>query len=176
MNKEFLKKDSIRKAEPKDARSIIDIIKSVHIDKGINRSEGFLASRDLSEESYIKMIEKYEYCYVFEIDKKVAGFLIVSSSDSMDKASEIYSYLAEINPHEDFNYIFQVAVDRKFKRMGIATMLYNRLFDDCGGKLMVITSKNPLNQASRNFHLKLGFRGMQESLNGATELKAMFTI
>lgn len=120
---------------------------------------GFLASEDLSKKTYERMIENYDYCYVYELGGSIVGFLIASSSNLMDKTSEIYPSLFKINPLNTFIYIFQVGIDINFQRTGIGTLLYNRLFDDVKNKkLLVISSKNPFNKASRNFHLKLGFK------------------
>ena len=149
----------IRKAGQKDVKDIIGIIKSVHIDNIKNKDNGFLASKDLSEETYNKIINNYDYCYVCESENKVIGFLIASSIDLIDKASEIYPFLLKKSSLNNFIYIFQIGVDINFQRKGIGKMLYNKLFDDAKSNgLMVITSKNPFNKASREFHLKLGFK------------------
>lgn len=149
----------IRKAEQKDIKDIIEIIKEVHINNIEDRSNGFLASEDLSEKTYSSMIEKYDYCYVCELKNRVVGFLIASSVFLMNKDSEIYSFLINKNLFKDFIYIFQVGIAKDFQRKGIATLIYNKLFKESGANnFMVITSKNPFNKASRELHLKLGFK------------------
>ena len=148
----------IRKAEQKDIRAIIEIIKSVHIKNINNKDNGFLASEDLSEISYSRMIRDYEYCYVCEVENNVVGFLIASSKGLMDKGSEIYSFL-NTGSSEDFIYIFQIGISPNFQRKGMGALLYKQLFKDARiKKFRVITSKDPLNNASRKLHQKLGFK------------------
>ncbi len=150
---------NIRKAKQEDTKNIIKIIESVHINNVKNRDNGFLASKDLSESTYERMIKNYDYCYVCELEDRVVGFLIAASIDLMDKKSEIYSLLLGKNLSKDFIYIFQIGVDVNFQRMGVAKSLYAKLFEETEGKrLVVITSKDPFNKASRELHLKLGFK------------------
>jgi len=149
----------IKKAEQKDVKDIINIIKEVHINNVEDKNNGFLSSDDLSEKTYSLMIENYDYCYICEEENRVAGFLIASSFNLMNKESEICSFLINKNLFEDFIYIFQIGVARDFQRKGIATLLYNRLFEEAKtNNFMVITSKDPFNNASRELHLKLGFK------------------
>lgn len=149
----------IRKAKEEDTNEIIKIIKEVHINNIKDRKNGFLASEDLSEKTYSKMIKNYDYCYVCEEENKVIGFLIALSINLMDKESEIYPFLINNNLFKDFVYIFQIGVSLDFQRRGISKMLYNKLFEESrSDNFMVITSKNPLNAASRELHLKLGFK------------------
>lgn len=149
----------IRRAKQKDLADVIRIIKEVHINNLKDISNGFLASEDLSEETYGKMIKNYEHCYVCEEKDRVVGFLIASSINLMDKESEIFSFLLNKDLFKDFIYIFQVGVSPDFQRRGIASTLYNKLFEESKiDNFMVITSKNPFNKASRELHLKLGFR------------------
>ncbi|MDD2274690.1 MAG: GNAT family N-acetyltransferase [Candidatus Pacebacteria bacterium] len=150
---------NIRRAETKDLKDIIKIIKSIHINNvKNNKDNGFLATKDLSEETYKSKINKYDYCYTYESEDKIVGFLIASSSELMQKTNEIYPFLLSCNLSNDFIYIFQIGISPDYQRKGIAKLLYNRLFKDAKiNNLTVISSKNPFNKASREFHLKLGF-------------------
>jgi len=150
----------IRRAKTKDSKRIIEIIKSIHFNNNENnKKNGFLATKDLSEKTYQEKINNYDYCYVYEIDNKIVGFLIASSSELMKKTNEIYPFLSKVNSSKDFIYIFQIGIISDYQRKGIARLLYNQLFKDAKiNNLTVISSKNPFNQASRKFHLKLGFK------------------
>jgi predicted GNAT superfamily acetyltransferase len=143
----------------KDVKDIIKIIESVHINNVKNKDNGFLASEDLSEKTYNNMIESYDYCYVCESNNKIIGFLIASSFDLIDKQDELFSFLEKKNIFKNFIYIFQIGVDVENQRKGIGKLLYNQLFKNAKmSDFMVITSKEPLNLASRKLHLKLGFK------------------
>jgi ribosomal protein S18 acetylase RimI-like enzyme len=149
----------IRKATTKDVKAIIEIIKLVHIKNIKNIDNGFLMSENLSKSFYENMINNYDYCYVCEIENKIVGFLIAYSSGFMDKTDELGSYLINSYSNEEFIYIFQVAVSPSYQMQNIGTSLYLELFNKAKIKnFRVITSKSPLNKASRLFHQKLGFK------------------
>lgn len=149
----------IRRAKTKDSKRIIEIIKSIHFNNNDNnKKNGFLATKDLSEKTYQEKINNYDYCYVCEINNRIVGFLIASTSNLIKKTHEIYHFLSRVNSLKDFIYIFQIGISSDYQRKGIATLLYNQLFKDAKiNNLTVISSKNPFNQASREFHLRLGF-------------------
>jgi predicted GNAT superfamily acetyltransferase len=149
----------IRKATTKDAKTIIEIIESVHIKNIKNIDGGFLMSENLSESFYENMINNYDYCYVYELENKIVGFLMAYSSRFIDKTDELGSYLIDSYLNEEFIYIFQVAVNPSCQMNNIGTNLYLELFNNAKIKnFKAITSKNPLNKVSRLFHQKLGFK------------------
>lgn len=150
----------IRKSKAKDSKRIIEIIKSIHFNNDKNdKKNGFLATKDLSGKTYKEKINNYDYCYVCEIDNKIVGFLIASTSNLIKNTHEIYHFLSKVNSLKDFIYIFQIGIISEYQRKGIATLLYNQLFEDAKiNNLTVISSKNPFNKASRDFHFKLGFK------------------
>ncbi|MDD4662076.1 MAG: GNAT family N-acetyltransferase [Candidatus Pacebacteria bacterium] len=149
---------NIRKAEVKDVSDIIDIIKSVHIKNVKNRDNGFLSSKNISKRLYEKKVNQFDYCYVYELENKIVGFLLATSFDLIKENNGIYPFLLSKNK-ENFIYIFQVGVNPTYQKKGIATLLYERLFKDAKiNNFSVISSKDPFNKASREFHLKLGFK------------------
>ncbi|MDD4358316.1 MAG: GNAT family N-acetyltransferase [Candidatus Pacebacteria bacterium] len=149
----------IRKVTSKDVKEIINIIKSVHIKNISNLDNGFLASENLSEDYYIKMINDYDYYYVCEMENNIKGFLLAYSKKFIKRDGEIGSYLLDKYKGEDFIYIFQIAVDPNCQNRGIGKALYEKLFNEAKiKKFKVITSKEPLNKASRLFHQSLGFK------------------
>lgn len=149
----------IRKAITKDVEAIIKIIKSVHIKNIKSTDRGFLMSENLSKSFYEKMINNYDYCYVHEFENKIVGFLIAYSSGFIDKTDELGSYLIDSCSNEEFIYIFQIAVSPSHQMKSVGTNLYLELFNRAKVKnFKVITSKKPLNNASRLFHQKLGFK------------------
>jgi len=149
----------IRKARQEDVEAIIKIIDSVHIKNISNKENGFLASENLSESFYLELINNYEYCYVYEVNNEIVGFLIAYSNDFMNEKMELDVYFINNYPDERFVYIFQIGVDPNYQRKNIGSELYEKLFKEAHVKnFKVITSKEPFNKASRLFHQKLGFK------------------
>ncbi len=59
---------------------------------------------------------------------------------------------------DQFVVVKQVAVDREFTQLGIATKLYTHIIKDVRGvRLIAATVETPPNKKSRRFHRRLGF-------------------
>ena len=147
----------IRKAEVDDAKEIADIVESVSLDRVGDPEKGFLAYNK-GEEGYSELIKKSEYCYVAVKEDKVVAFLVAYPNDMIIPDSSINKYFYNFSD-ENFVYIFQIAVLPEFQGMKIGECLYERLFEDTKGiKKMVISSAEPYNKNSEQFHLRMGFK------------------
>lgn len=148
-----------RRAKLNDVKSIIKIIKSVHIKSLKNKKNGFLMSENLSETYYRNLLNNSKYCYVYEKNNNVEGFIIAYLNKMMEGTNEVRKYLIDKYSNEKFIYVFQAAINPDHQRKGIGKKLYDRLLKDAKNKtIRVISSKKPLNKASELFHLNIGFK------------------
>lgn len=150
----------IEKAKKGDIPEVLEIIRSVHINNIKDIGNGFLMSQDLTEEFYQHLLDSSDYFFVARENKNVNGFLIAYSKNKTLRKDELDAFLLEKYKGE-FVYIFQIAVRPENQRQGTGKKLYEELLEQTRGrKLLAITAKNPFNKASRNFHLKIGFKDM----------------
>lgn len=151
----------IEEAKKNDILEILEIVESVHINNIRDISNGFLMNQYLTEESYKYLLDSSDYFLIARENENINGFLIAYSRNKIlkkDDKDELDAFLLK-KEREDFAYIFQIAVRPENQRQGIGRKLYKKLLEQTGGrKLLVITAKIPFNKASRNFHLKIGFK------------------
>ncbi len=125
----------------------------------INReSVPYVFGLDAAE--FSRLLEKCEYSRVVEIDGQIAGYLFVLGK-GLEYDGEEYNWFCE-TLSEDFLYIDQVAIARRWKGMGCGTKLYMDLVNyavrNQKDVLACEISCEPLNEDSMAFHGKLGFR------------------
>lgn len=99
----------------------------------------------------------------------VAAFLI-GLGPGLEYASPNYRWFAA--RYEDFAYVDRVTVDRRYRRAGLATRLYDDFRAALPAGVPVLTCEvnlAPPNPGSMRFHERLGFRqvGTQDTDGGA---------
>lgn len=118
-------------------------------------SDGFLVS-DLERAEYEHRIQESRYFYVATDDHRIVGFLMAYTSEQL-RGDEWLNrrVLATLGA---FTVIKQVCVARSHARQGVGSRLYHELLVGHPREPVVAAVVNePRNEASNNFHRKLGF-------------------
>lgn len=148
----------IRQATIKDINKINKIVNLVLLKNLASKKQGFLMENP-GKEFYRKIIKESKYCYVVFEDKKLVGFLLAYPNVFMKPNDDIHRYFIKNYAHEKFIYIYQIAIRPNYQNKKLGYRLYQFLFNQTENiKKMVVTSAKPANAASKNFHLKIGFK------------------
>lgn len=147
----------IRKAEKKDVQALYEI----------NKAEIPQVSH-IEEEDIHWFIGNAHRFEVAEINGELAGLLLVFKNGS-EYESDNYRWFCE--RYEDFIYVDRIIVSEQFKRRGIGSTFYYRLIQESGEENVPLTCEvnlQPSNEASMEFHKKLGFTevGQKKTANG----------
>ena len=114
-----------------------------------------------------------EYFRVAEAAGEIAGFLICLRPETPYASPN----LAWLNRRfRDFLYIDRVAVDRRFRRAGVATSLYLDAAEAAEGRfgwLACEVNIRPRNEASIRYHRRLGFEARGTNDHGYVEVQYM---
>ena len=115
------------------------------------------------------------YFRVARIDGQLAGFLI-GLRPGVDYMSENYQWFCR--NYADFAYIDRVAVDTAFRRLGVASALYDDFAESVRGEVDVLTcevNRRPPNESSMHYHELHGFRQVasQQTEGGKKEVAMM---
>ncbi len=145
----------IRKAQISDLDAIISIAEENKLQNDALDNEGFLVS-EFTRNDYIDMLKKYVHFYVTEKRGKVCAFAFGYMDSDLDRSLIVNKSIIEYS-ESSFFIIKQICVSRKMKGKGIATQLYEYLKELIEVPIFVSIVKEPYNEASVNFHLKLQF-------------------
>ena len=114
-----------------------------------------------------------EYFRLAECSSRIAGFLLCLAPEA-DYGSPNFRWLNE--RYDRFLYIDRVAVDLSFHRRGIAKALYSDAAATVGERFLMIACEvnlRPKNDASLEFHDRLGFRPVGTRDHGYVEVQYM---
>lgn len=142
----------IVKAELHHLEEICEISKKLlHEQKNEN---GFLV-QELKFEDIKDYLSEF---YVSLTENKVSGYIWINKEYPKLRLSN--TTFTENIDLERVIYIKQVAVNPDFARRGIATNIYNYIFEQFTNQEIVacVATKPLINQPSINYHLKLGFK------------------
>jgi hypothetical protein len=118
-------------------------------------------------------MRKAEYFRLAECSSRIAGFLLCLAPEA-DYDSPNFRWLNE--RYDGFLYIDRVAVDPSFHRRGIAKALYLDAATTVGDRFRMIACEiniRPKNDASLEFHDRLGFRPVGTRDHGYVEVQYM---
>ncbi len=147
----------IRKIEPMDTKElnrVVEIAAEVHLSKNRDVSGGFLVS-GYGFQEYLERANRGEL-FVYDKNGAIQGFL--STKLGLERDIRVEKWIEEDKiPH--LKWIEQVGVSPTSARSGVATALYQYLFETQPEKHFITSlAESPyFNQASRAFHLKMGF-------------------
>lgn len=115
---------------------------------------------DLDTSEFSLLIELCEYLRVAEINNEIAGYMFALGK-GLNYDAEEYNWFCQ-NLNEEFLYIDQVAITRKWQGMGCGTKLYKELENYAvRNQINVLACEinyAPFNEVSMAFHGKLGFK------------------
>ena len=157
-----MKKISIRDAEDDDFAAIVEL--NVH-------EVQHTSPMDLERLRYLNSISNYHK--IATVDDEIAAFLL-AMKDHCGYINENYEWFAERYPR--FLYVDRIVVSSKFQKLRLGSLLYNDMFQQAGAnQIQVVTCEYnivPLNEPSRSFHDKFGFReiGTQWIADGAKQV------
>ena len=117
-----------------------------------------------------KLIDMSLYVLIVQSRNKLKGFCVVFKENS-DYPSENYQYFNK--KHNKFLYIDRIGISDDLRQRGIGTEMYKYIFELNKRNVPVCAEVNsiPLNKASINFHLRLGFKDIHKKrLNDEYEL------
>lgn len=119
--------------------------------------------------------DRAPYFRCLRVEDRLAGFLI-GLGPGLDYASPNYRWFC--GKHERFGYVDRVAVAKDFRRLGIASRLYDDFADTLRGEVPVMTCEvniRPPNESSMAYHLRHGFVRVatQKTEGGAKEVALM---
>lgn len=150
----------IKKATPEHLSQIVNLAQSYNI-KRLPSDKiyylGFLVS-DFQEKDYLSFIHKADYFYVLYEGDSLYGFLYAYSSDLIT-GNEYVNQLITTDYSESFVLIKQICIQPSLVGQGLATYLYQYLFDQTMEySLFTAIVLEPFNQRSVTFHERLGFQ------------------
>ena len=90
-------------------------------------------------------------------ENSLVGFMVCFRENS-EYSSENYKFFSQ--SENNFMYIDRVAIDKEFRRNGLAQELYNNIENICIEKKLPLcceVNTFPMNKPSIDFHKKLGF-------------------
>lgn len=119
--------------------------------------------------------DRAPYFRCVRVEDRLAGFLI-GLGPGLEYDSPNYRWFC--GKHEQFGYIDRVAVAEDFRRLGIASRLYDDFADTLRGEVPFMTCEvniRPPNESSMAYHLRHGFVRVatQETEGGAKEVALM---
>ncbi len=163
-----MKADSltIRRARPEDVPQITALAKQYEL-KRLSPEDaekfGFLVSR-FAEEDYTRFLQYADHFYVMTKTDELMGFLLAYSSNFI-KPDEWLNMLIRARHPEPFVLIKQIAVHPHHQGQGVASHLYNYLFDQVRGRpLFTVIVIDPPNRRSIAFHERMGFHKVFEAI------------
>ena len=131
------------------------------------------AVNSLSLERLRWFMREAEYFRLAECSSRIAGFLLCLAPEA-DYDSPNFRWLNE--RYDRFLYIDRVVVDLSFHRRGIAKALYLDAATTVGVRFRTIACEvnlRPKNDASLEFHDRLGFRPVGTRDHGYVEVQYM---
>lgn len=118
---------------------------------------------DFSKLEYLHTVSSYHK--VAELGGKVVGFLLAVGSEKKF-INENFVWFA--NTYLQFIYIDRIVIEKACKGLGIGRTLYEDLFDYTRAKGIPVIGCEfnlyPINEASKQFHLRLGFKQVGERI------------
>jgi GNAT superfamily N-acetyltransferase len=139
--------------------SIAEIAASLSVGmspKHVDGDQGFLVS-EYTQADYERFMNHGADFFSAIAGSVILGFLFGYPADSSLNAQWLKELL---RPHRsaDSHVIKQVAVRAGWSGSGVATALYQRLFDEYpGSRFIAVIVSTPRNRRSERFHLKNGF-------------------
>ncbi|MDQ2757398.1 MAG: GNAT family N-acetyltransferase [Actinomycetota bacterium] len=91
---------------------------------------------------------------VIDLGEEVAGFVVTFAPGS-DYDSENYRWFSQ--RYEDFTYLDRVVVDVRFRRQGLARLVYDELEAAAGSRMLLEVNVDPPNEPSLAFHRGRGY-------------------
>jgi len=117
---------------------------------------------------------KAEMVKIAEIEGNPAAFIIVLSEKAKDYQLKCYNWFSD--RYSKFIYIDCIVIDKKYRHMGIGTLLYQMVFNHAKEIGTVIIAAGittiPRNESSLRFHQEMGFHevGAQDIRGGAVRV------
>ncbi|MDB4120725.1 GNAT family N-acetyltransferase [Gammaproteobacteria bacterium] len=111
----------------------------------------------VSKKHLIRLIELSSYNLLVLKGDEVIGF-IICIRESSSYGSENYKFFNK--KLKKFLYVDRVAIDKKYRRVGLGKAIYDDIFIQAKKESLPIAlevNTQPINQPSLNFHEKLGF-------------------
>jgi len=148
---------NISKAKTEDALEISKLQQKLLLNNNKNSTNGFLVSA-FTEEDYQNFIETYNHFYIARMEGKICGVIMAYHSNLISSSNQT-NMLLKYSLKSDFILIKQVFISPEFSTKGIATKLYNHLFEQESNSLpyVAVIVSEPINVASYKFHLKHNF-------------------
>ena len=131
------------------------------------------AVNSLSLERLRWFTSEAEYFRVAECSSQIAGFLLCLAPEA-DYDSPNFLWLKQ--RFDDFLYIDRVAIDLSFHRRGIAKALYLDAATTVGERFRMLACEvnlRPRNDASLEYHERLGFQPVGTQDHGYVEVQYM---
>ena len=123
--------------------------------------DGFLVS-DFAIEDYRTFQQQARHLLMARIDEQLAGFLLAFASEDSVHRGTVDRWLAE-RFERPFLVVKQVCVDQRFTRKGVASRLYQSVFQTNPERhLFAAIVLDPPNPGSVEFHERLGFAKLCE--------------
>ena len=114
---------------------------------------------ELNAYDFSLLLDLCEYSKVIKIHNEIAGYIFVLGK-GLKYDGEEYNWFCE-NVSDDFLYIDQIAIGKKWKGMGFGKTLYrdleNYAVQNQKTTLACEVNYKPLNLISMTFHKRLGF-------------------
>lgn len=150
---------TIRKVQREDLSQVSEIAQSLSLSRlTVAQAEksGFLVS-EFSLEIYEQYLQSKQYFFVAESNKKIVGFLLAYESTDI-APDETLNTLLKTNLQTSFVLIKQICVAKDQKGLGIASRLYQYLFETASTpRFAAAIVMEPFNEASISFHERKGF-------------------
>lgn len=128
----------------------------------------------MDSQQFMYFVERAGIFKVVELDGNIVAFLI-ALRDKTDYNIQVYRWFLERHPN--FIYIDRIVIDEAYRRLGIARMLYEYVFDYGYSQGVSIIAAGveiePIyNKASMALHNSMGFAevGEQYVRNGAVKV------
>lgn len=163
----------VRKATDADIPDILRLVDKVHVKNLASLKDGFLMIPNATAVLYQFWFTFSPYCYVAVSDGKVTGFLAALPGSVLDPKVEIHGQMIKMFAGKEILLVVQAAVDPEFRRAGIGSAMYEKLFLEAGEAIVLSSSiKEPFyNYVSERFHLAMGFKKIGE-FQGSDKTKA----
>lgn len=150
---------TVRKVKREDLSQVLEIAQSFSLSK-LTRDQaaksGFLVS-EFSLEAYERYLQSNHYFFVAESQHKIVGFLLAYESSDIPP-NETLNTLLKTNLQNSFVLIKQICVAKGSTGLGIASRLYQHLFETATTpRFAAAIVMEPYNEASISFHERKGF-------------------